>query len=479
MTWQTGALNYAGPNCPGPAWNCTTSTHVVQISQAGGQNEFVCEPETPPEPGGPVTAPPDVCVIVQTEGDVNRAECREYSTDVPTAAQKCVITQTGAERNYATVRQVIEQTTGPAQDARQAADVIQEATEKNDLHVYQTVKQSSTEVGTVGTEAMAQKQDAHQLALVDQDQAGPTNEAATGTAGNFSHVHQVQDQQLSGAAKLQLQNTAPAPATQTQVFDCGPGKPLEPNQCVFATLDSDGNHNQSDLHQTISERATTTEEAATQEQGREDGGIEGDVHLVNPSGEGQNISKAHQVVTQRAVAPEGTEFTRATQDQDTDPGCCGASAIGGENSLEDVKQSVTQSANSPIATQFSAALGETNVADDNGGTIFQQLDDGNNASGVACKIQQHLRNNTDSENVIVSAPSPCLLLILTTCGSAGDDDGDDVTPLQNGDEETCETFDLTDDDGGSGLFSFLTSSPTFGLDVDEPLFGEPVDYVVR
>ena len=31
---QRGARNYAGPNCPGAAWNCTTSTRVVQISSA-------------------------------------------------------------------------------------------------------------------------------------------------------------------------------------------------------------------------------------------------------------------------------------------------------------------------------------------------------------------------------------------------------------------------------------------------------------
>ena len=39
---QRGALNYAGPSCPGAAWTCATSTKVVQVAQPGGQNQVAC-----------------------------------------------------------------------------------------------------------------------------------------------------------------------------------------------------------------------------------------------------------------------------------------------------------------------------------------------------------------------------------------------------------------------------------------------------
>ena len=42
---QRGPFNYAGPNCPGAAWNCTTSTKVIQLSSGGAAaaaNHFIC-----------------------------------------------------------------------------------------------------------------------------------------------------------------------------------------------------------------------------------------------------------------------------------------------------------------------------------------------------------------------------------------------------------------------------------------------------
>src|SRR5439155_22875510 len=40
---QRGLRNYAGPNCPGAGWACTSAAHpVVQIAAAGGKNTFSC-----------------------------------------------------------------------------------------------------------------------------------------------------------------------------------------------------------------------------------------------------------------------------------------------------------------------------------------------------------------------------------------------------------------------------------------------------
>ena len=49
LVTQRGARNYAGPNCPGKGWNCTTSTRVLQISTSSGQNKVECS-RGPPSP---------------------------------------------------------------------------------------------------------------------------------------------------------------------------------------------------------------------------------------------------------------------------------------------------------------------------------------------------------------------------------------------------------------------------------------------
>ena len=110
---QVGLNNYAGPNCPGIGWNCTTSTMVIQLSSAGGSKSFEC------------TANP--CVTVQGGPGQNKAQCRLKSTDTPTTSQRCVIQQNGT-RNLAIVDESITQGAGFLQTATQTADVEQTAT---------------------------------------------------------------------------------------------------------------------------------------------------------------------------------------------------------------------------------------------------------------------------------------------------------------------------------------------------------------
>src|SRR5215216_984305 len=65
---QVGPRNYAGPNCPGKAWNCTTSGRVLQIATAGGQNVAVCTDAT--------------CTINQNEAS-NQAACIQRTNTTP------------------------------------------------------------------------------------------------------------------------------------------------------------------------------------------------------------------------------------------------------------------------------------------------------------------------------------------------------------------------------------------------------------
>src|SRR5918992_1300511 len=89
---QTGLQNYAGPNCPGIGWNCTTQTTVVQIALAGGENRTECSGK--PADTTTVTPGDQSCIVVQTAPDKgeNRARCRETSSD-PVVIQTCVIVQ--------------------------------------------------------------------------------------------------------------------------------------------------------------------------------------------------------------------------------------------------------------------------------------------------------------------------------------------------------------------------------------------------
>ena len=392
VVWQNGARNYAGPNCPGRGWTCTTSTRVVQ-SNLTAQNVAECGP------GGVVTstASSDECVIVQT-GATNHARCSLNSSAEPLAEQTCDISQTG-EWNTAHIDETIDQTVGPTQEARQRALVTQSATERNEVHVKQSVRQRTSH----GT---SQAQDAFQLVEIDQ--------SATGS-DNASRVHQSQNQGESGSATTQTQNTADLPDEE---FDCGSEPPSAPNQCARIAqevMSGHGGKNDSHLHQSIDERQTTKggthSSPADQEQGTFHGGQEGDVEQTNPFDVGTNKNQAHQALKQSQKAKKNS----ADQTQLTDPNCCGASQTGGENNLEDINQIVSQSASDPNAFQFSKLFGQAHQDDSPPVTLGLFAA----AEHSKCSITQHARNNTVAEHFQEKA-SPCpFLLVETTCESGG------------------------------------------------------------
>ena len=445
VTWQRGLNNYAGPSCPGAGWNCTTSTQVVQISQAGGQNQFVCEPE---DDQVPPTAEPDVCFLLQSgPTGTNRARCTLKTTEEPTAQQECDITQTG-DRNYADVNMVVTQTTGPNQTARQRAHVHQDATEFNQAQVLQTVTQSTSADAE-------QTQNAYQRADVEQTADG---------SQNYSHVHQAQDQRESGSATTQSQN---ADVDQQNLCE-----PLKPSQCATVLQTADGGKNLSQLHQTIGERQTTTALlSVAQQQGRFDGGQEGDVHQTNPEDLGQNVDIANEDLAQRQSAPSG-----AFQTQETDPRCCGLSQEGGDQNREDINQSTAQSATEADALQLANLFGEVHQTSGGGdGPVILANESSAPASQNTCDIDHHGRNNSGAAHFSVSGQGEeCTTLVLETfCASGGDED---IT-LAQVDSPAC-----TSDEGGidSAALPPLVSLPTTstaGLDIPMPSLGEPADFI--
>ena len=462
---QVGLLNYAGPSCPGIGWSCTTSTNVVQIASAGGQNSFECSGK--PAATTTTGTGPDSCLVVQTapaKGE-NQATCRE-SSNAPVVTQVCTIVQDNVGGgNHADVHQDSDANSGDAttgqQDARQFAHVTQSSDGGNNhSDVFQSARQSLSS-GTV------QHQDAHQVAFVEQSVTG---------SSNFSHVHESQDQSASGGG-LQEQNTETAPTitvgTQVFDFDCGPEKVAEPNQCANVAQDGlsapSGATNESHLHQAIGERETTTAGTSTQQQGRFDGGQEGNIHQDNPEDLGKNLDNGHQDLAQRASAPTGASSFHH-QSQLTDPGCCGVgSQVGGDESRENVDQATTQSGTEPLAAQSSTLFGQVHQVPSEEiplASVTQPSSPNN-----TCDIDQHGRNNTGAGHFSANGTgAECISLVLVTnCESGGEVPAPPATPA-------CTS---TVDTGGPPPppLLIIASSPTNGASIPMPDYtSEPSDF---
>jgi hypothetical protein len=245
---QRGRWNYAGPNCPGKRWNCTTARRVIQIAPArstttapalarsllasnGGQNKFECKPEEaqvePPEelPEGTVA-----CVIVQVAPagpKVNQqARCTIHIRE--SGKEFCSITQennTGGH-NMAHVDLNIDDNDDPEQLGDQEVEVNQQTRGdgKNELHVDETIKLSTRDGSN-------QDQEGYQSALLTQSVLplpvtdGPDLPA---TGNNLAHVRQSQNFDATvekAAASTQTQNTDP-------VEDPCTGAVLSANVCT-------------------------------------------------------------------------------------------------------------------------------------------------------------------------------------------------------------------------------------------------------
>ena len=377
---QRGTRNYAGPRCPGKGWTCTTRTRVLQV---GSQNFYECTGGT----GSGATGGTQTCSGVGVQsGDKNTFRCIER-TSVNPAVQDCAVIQDGPS-NYALVEQVADLNGNADQDATQTASVEQDGSGKNEVHIQQRIKES-TSAGV--------HQDGHQVAKVIQD--------ATGTAKNFSDLHQYMDLRSSGGAS-QLQNTEALPSG---VSDCAgvipvdPDSPAAPNQCanVRQTAETAGS-NLSHLHQLIDEDAKSST-ATTQEQGQESGGIDSDVHqeitsssdlvITVVDGGGRSENHADQARRQNVSGP-------GEQIQIDPTRCCGVSQLGGQNNREDINQSSSQNSNANTSAQELRLIGECNTQ--NG----------------SCFVTHHARNDEDHANYgCGSQNDQCPAVSVTDCES--------------------------------------------------------------
>jgi hypothetical protein len=241
---QRGKHNYAGPNCPGARWTCTTAKRVVQINLSS-DSQFQCTPST----GGTQSAPGECTIVQVSMTGTNHARCYER-TGSPAAEQSCVITQQNVSGdNLAEVHQRVDANNGAVQDATQYASVTQQnGSGSNAASVVQDVDQSTKDTSTGG----AQKQDAHQDARVDQ---------TSGTGDNVARVDQSQHQR----AKAEKDT-----ATQAQNAE-------DAGQNIYAGIEqtSTSGRNVTRLDQSTDQEADAKKAGTAQQQGSPSGGIHG------------------------------------------------------------------------------------------------------------------------------------------------------------------------------------------------------------
>jgi hypothetical protein len=175
---QRGARNYAGPNCPGAGWACTSTAHpVVQITAAGGRNTFFCTTGS--------------CAVVQATtakaatrtsraltaaAAANTAKCNKTSG----LMQSCVIDQTSATAdNVAIVVERAKQASSVIQStsAQVSADITQKATGSNNNQacVYQEITETLTPTNAKKGASVITSLEGQQSVKIQQDAAPGNN----------------------------------------------------------------------------------------------------------------------------------------------------------------------------------------------------------------------------------------------------------------------------------------------------------------
>jgi hypothetical protein len=328
---QQGQLNYAGPNCPGAGWNCTTANKVVQLSPAAlpASNVVECSPAISVTLLGL-----DECVIVQssvsslleTASTTNSASCDMDATGGDKQKQRCKITQhSNKGNNYAYVRVRTTQRGGSAQVATQEAEITQiSETGKNTAKVMQTIQQT---LDTHQTGAVSQSQNARQSATVGQ----------TSTSGdNSSDVRQSQVQNESARTDGSV--------TQQQNTDSSLGRNVEADITQTSTT---GNAT-SGLEQVITQDqdAYSSPGPVTQTEGNFSGGLDGTVLQATTS-----PGVIRSTATQDEDQTQNADTTSTPTQIKIGPEFCCAEQTGGTTAnVNTVTQSSVQTDNDAVGS---------------------------------------------------------------------------------------------------------------------------------
>lgn len=395
---QRSARNYAGANCPGADWNCTTATVVIQIGVANAPNatnQFDCDPAST---GTNESA--NTCVVIQFvpagEKANNHARCRIRGSE---PSQSCTIDQTnlGGGSNHAQTDMLIDMSGGSNQAGTQNATVRQRtSTGDNHSHLTQSLRLSTEDVS-----AAMQTQVGVQSATVCQGGPGtPGGCPTSATEGsNASHVDQSQSLRataVGGDAIAQNQNLAGGTTGDAACFGLA-----TPNTAADINQRTTGGKNHSYLKQVNDLDGRVRDIPGTgviQTQGSFNGGLEGCV-FQSADATGFSTSHASQHDSQNLSGPPG-----AQQEQFGPEFCCTTQVGPGKANIDQHKaQSSTSS------TQFGRVTGHCDTPDGD------------------CQLDQRASNNVDSER---NSCSGTFCAEVVTCSSftfIDEETGEEIT----------------------------------------------------
>jgi hypothetical protein len=208
---QRGLRNYAGVNCPGAGWTCTSTVHpVIQIAGVGGKNTFLCSSAR--------------CAVVQVApaaANPNKASC----VRITGLGASCTINQSSASaNNVAAVYEDAGKLTGLTQTASYLASITQKATgptTSNQACVHQVVFVDASTSGKKSSVSVALE--AHQSVTITQDSkfGGNSAQDEATPSGGCPTTSDPTTRPLLQAQTLTSTVTASGPVTQNENFANG------------------------------------------------------------------------------------------------------------------------------------------------------------------------------------------------------------------------------------------------------------------
>jgi hypothetical protein len=289
---QRGIRNYAGANCPGKGWSCTSTAHpVIQIAAAGGSNTFQCSTASCAVVQATTAAP-----AASPKPATNKATC--VKTTGPT--QSCVISQASATAKNIAIVVETNNLSGLTQTALSTAQITQQATgasNANTACVLQNINVNGSTTAKKGA-AVNVTLNAHQSVSISQDSVAGSN---TIQAARLSDDCGATGSALTQSQTLASGATGSGSITQNENnVDSNPASCLDsgPNVCLDIAQNSTSGVNMSAFTQTNTLTAiasTTPTGPVSQTQSSPNGGL---LATVNQFSQGVSTSVATQTETQ-------------------------------------------------------------------------------------------------------------------------------------------------------------------------------------
>jgi hypothetical protein len=406
---QRGSRNYAGANCPGTVWKCTSTAYpVIQIASAGGGNTFQC-----------ATASCAVVQVADASSKPNSGTCIKTTG----LMQSCSITQTGGGTNIAVVYQNTGKSTGLTQTASSTASITQRATgtNTNTACVTQAINmEGSTNLSGKKGSPINVALEAHQSITISQSSdANGSNTAANGatTSGTCDLTPSSPTYALNQLQTLSSTATGTGSITQNEnAANNGANLILNITQNQNAGTGTLGT-NTATFNQTNGLTATangpgTNSLPISQTQSSVNGGI---LAAVNQSGPGISTASATQTETQCEDAATSGLTSCSTTDH-ADPGLASLA----QTQFGPLRKTPGDSSQTGNSNDSFTVTQNSRQDSDSGSTQSNVVEGGYSTDGNGSVTQTTTVNGTSSTNTAsgqsVNAQTNCTGSACTTTG---------------------------------------------------------------